>query len=157
MDRVILPEAAAVKHPVQPVQHEVRSDQEHQRLHPQRQLRQRPVAVFIEGDQVVGVVDVEDNAGAEHQQPDTEHPRECRHEEPVEDVGDDFALAPPRLAGLQAQKWVSTVNTRASAIVTGTTFSMVVPSITMISIGRPDMTTSRDRGYQGYPLALKEP
>ena len=98
MDRVIFPEPGAVEHPVQPVQHEVGGDQEHQRLRPFRQLRQRAVAVFIEGDQVVGVVDVEDGGGADHQQPDAEHPRESRREEPVDDVGDDLALAPPRPA-----------------------------------------------------------
>ena len=61
------------------------------------------------------------------------------------------------LPGLQAQKCESTVNTRASPIVTGTTFAMVWPIISMTSMGKPDMTASRDRGYQGYPLALKEP
>lgn len=34
MDRVIFPESATVKHPVQPIQHEVRQDQEQQPLEP---------------------------------------------------------------------------------------------------------------------------
>ena len=61
------------------------------------------------------------------------------------------------LPGLQAQKCESTVNTRASAIVTGTTFAIVWPTTSMTSIGKPDMATSFDRTCQGYPLALKEP
>ena len=43
------------------------------------------------------------------------------------------------LPGLQAQKWVSTENTSASATVTGTTLAMVWPSISTISVGRLDM------------------
>src|ERR1700759_5461111 len=50
---------------------------------------------------------------------------------------------------LQAQKWVSTVKKTASARVIGTTFSMVVPNITRISSGRPDMVTSSIREVQG--------
>src|SRR5581483_1972762 len=49
---------------------------------------------------------------------------------------------------LQAQKWVSTVNRTASASVIGTTFSMVVPNITRISSGSPDMVTSSIREVQ---------
>src|SRR5262249_26838219 len=44
--------------------------------------------------------------------------------------------------GLQAQKCVSTVNTSASTIVTGTTFSMVWPSIKTTSKGSPDIRAS---------------
>ena len=70
MDRVVLPELAAVEQPVQPVQHEVRQHEEQYRLRPQRQLRQRAVAVVVEGDQLVGIVDVEDEARADHQKAD---------------------------------------------------------------------------------------
>ena len=145
MDRVVLPEAAAVKHPVQPVQHEVGGDQEQQRLKPERQLRQRAMAVVVECDQVVGVVNVEHHAGAEHQQPDAKHAGEHRHEEPVADVGDELALRHHGLPGLQAQKCESTVKTTASPIVTGTTFAIVWPSISTTSRGKLDIATSCER------------
>ena len=38
MDGVIFPESAPVKHAVQPIQHEIRCDQEQHRLHPKRKL-----------------------------------------------------------------------------------------------------------------------
>src|SRR5690242_15410404 len=41
--------------------------------------------------------------------------------------------------GLQAQKWVSTENTTARTIVTGTTLTMVWPSMLRTSSGRVDM------------------
>jgi len=53
--------------------------------------------------------------------------------EPVAEVGDQFALAPPGCAGLQAQKWVATENTSASPIVIGTTLAIVPPSISTTS------------------------
>src|SRR5438874_10511071 len=46
------------------------------------------------------------------------------------------------LPGLQAQKCVSTVKTRASAIVTGTTWAIACPSIAMTSMGRFDIEAS---------------
>src|SRR3977135_4168563 len=46
---------------------------------------------------------------------------------------------------LQAQKWVSTENTRATAIVMGTTLAMVWPSISTTSRGRLDMSASSDQ------------
>ena len=61
------------------------------------------------------------------------------------------------LPGLQAQKCESTVNTRPSAIVIGTTFAIVWPTTSMTSIGKLDMAASFDRRLQGYLLALKEP
>ena len=64
MDRVIFPESAAVKQPVQPVQQEVRQDQEQHRLEPERQFGQGPMAIVVKGDHPVGVVNVEDHAGA---------------------------------------------------------------------------------------------
>jgi len=48
--------------------------------------------------QFVSVADIEENAGAEHQEPDPQHPCEQGDEEPVADIGDQFLLAPPRLA-----------------------------------------------------------
>ena len=100
MDGVVFPEAAAMEHAVQPVHHEIGSDQEQDRLQPQRQRRQRAMAVVVEGDQFVGVVNPEQQAGAEHQQPDPEHAREQRHQEPVAEVGHELALAPPGPAGI---------------------------------------------------------
>ena len=100
MDRVIFPEAGAVKHPVQPILHEVRQHQEQHRLQPQRQFGQGAVAVVVEGNQLVGVMNLEDHPGAEHQQSDPQHAAHQRHEEPVADIGDELALAPPWRAGI---------------------------------------------------------
>src|SRR5262249_42178995 len=36
-----------------------------------------------------------DDARADDQQTNPDHPREDRHEDPVDDVGDELALAPP--------------------------------------------------------------
>src|SRR5450755_1202561 len=47
--------------------------------------------------------------------------------------------------GLQAQKWVSTENTRATAIVMGITLAIVWPSISTTSRGRLDMSASSDQ------------
>ena len=58
------------------------------------------MAVVIEGDQIVGVANSKQQSGAEHQQADAEHAREQRHQEPVADVGDELALAPPGPAGI---------------------------------------------------------
>src|SRR5436305_6875573 len=58
------------------------------------------MAVVVKGDQLVGIMDVEDDAGAEHEQADTEYTREHRNDEPVANVGDELALAPPRNAGI---------------------------------------------------------
>ncbi len=61
------------------------------------------------------------------------------------------------LPGLQAQKCESAVNTRATAIVIGTTFAIVCPTTLITCIDKSDMTTSFKRRRQGYPVALKEP
>ena len=53
------------------------------------------MAVVIEGNQPIGIVDVEEDACAQHQEADPDHAREYRHEEPVDDVGDELALLPP--------------------------------------------------------------
>ena len=58
------------------------------------------MAVVVEGDQVVGIANPEQQAGAEHQQADPEDTREQRHQEPVAEVGHELALAPPGLAGI---------------------------------------------------------
>src|SRR5260370_42547537 len=100
MDGVIFPEAATVKHAVQPIQHEIRRDQEQHGLQPQWQLGQGTMAVVVKGNQFVGVMYFEDDAGADHEQPDPKYAREQRNEEPVTDVGDELALAPPRGAGV---------------------------------------------------------
>src|SRR5258708_1912387 len=100
MDGVIFPESAAVKQAVQPVQHKIRQHQEQHRLQPQRQLGQWPVAIVVKRNQLVGVVNIEDYAGGEHEQPDPQYAREQWNEEPVANVGDEFALAPPGLSGI---------------------------------------------------------
>jgi hypothetical protein len=58
------------------------------------------MAIVVEGDQLVGVLDSEHHGGQNHQQPDPEHAREQGDKEPVTDIGDEFALAPPRDAGI---------------------------------------------------------
>jgi len=69
-------------------------------LAPQVQLRERAVAVVVEGDQLVGIVNVEDDAGGDDQKADPHGAGEYRNEEPVADVGHDLPLAPPRRAGI---------------------------------------------------------
>ena len=52
-------------------------------------------------------MDVEDDRSAEHQKADAEDARENRYEEPVTDIGDEFALAPPgfsRIAGPEVRQ-----------------------------------------------------
>ncbi len=61
---------------VNPVHHDVRADQEDRRLQPERQLRQRAVAVVVELDQTFGGVDVEQERGANDQEPDAQVARE---------------------------------------------------------------------------------
>src|SRR4029079_1983221 len=100
MDGVIFPERAAVKHAVKPVQHEVGRDEKQYPLQPERKLRQRSMAVVVECDQVIRLTDIEEDGGAKDQQPDAEDARKYRHEEPVADVGNEFALAPPGFAGI---------------------------------------------------------
>ena len=51
MDRVVLPHRRTMKAAMDPVHHEVGRDEEDRRLQPQRQLRERPVAVVVERDQ----------------------------------------------------------------------------------------------------------
>ena len=62
MHRVVLPHRRTVEAAVDPVHHEVGADEEDRRLQPQRQLRQRPVAVVIEFDQAFGGGDAEQEA-----------------------------------------------------------------------------------------------
>ena len=62
------------------------------------------MAIVVKRDQFVGVTNVEDNACEKHEQPDPQHAREQWDEEPIADVGGEFALAPPGAPGLQAQK-----------------------------------------------------
>ena len=125
-----------MEHAVQPVHHEIGQHQEQHRLQPQRQRRQRAMAVVVERDQFVGVMDPEHQAGAEHQKPDPEHAREQRHQEPVARSVTSSRLRHHGRPGLQAQKCASTENSSASASVTGTTLAMVWPSISTISIGQ---------------------
>ena len=89
-----------MKHAVQPVQHEVGRNHEQYRLNPERKFRQRTMTVVVECNQPIGVMDVEDKSREDHQQPDPEDAGKYRHEEPVAEVGDQFALAPPGLAGI---------------------------------------------------------
>jgi hypothetical protein len=58
------------------------------------------MTIIVERDQVVGCVNPEDQTGADHEQPDPQYPPEHRHEEPVAEVGDQFALAPPWRSGV---------------------------------------------------------
>ncbi len=58
------------------------------------------MTIVIKGDKAVGVVDAENHAGAECQKPDPQHAREHWHKKPVTGIGDEFALAPPRGAGI---------------------------------------------------------
>src|SRR5260370_25959366 len=95
MDGVIFPEGATMKHAVQPIQHEIRRDQEQHGLRPEWKPRQWTMTIVVKRDQAVGVMNVEDHPGADHQKPDPQDPRKHPNEEPVTDVADAIALAPP--------------------------------------------------------------
>ena len=94
------------------------------------------MAVVVEGDQFVGIANPEHEAGAEHQQADPEDTREQRHQEPVAEVGDELALAPPGLAGIAGPEMRQHREHQRQRDVTGTTLAMVWPSISTISVGR---------------------
>src|SRR5258708_12449022 len=99
MDGVIFPEAATVKHAVQPIQHEIRRDQEQHGLQPQWQLGQGTMAVVVKGNQFVGVMYFEDDAGPAHEHPDPKYAREQRNEEPLTHAAADPPLPPPPATG----------------------------------------------------------
>src|SRR6266404_1236260 len=100
MDRVIFPEAATVEQAVQPIEHKVRQNQEQHALEPQRQLGQRAVAVVVKRDERVGIMDSKDDAGAEDEESNPQYARKQRNEEPVANVSNELAFAPPRFAGI---------------------------------------------------------
>src|SRR4051794_4709698 len=58
------------------------------------------MAVIVECDQLVGAMDIENNAGAEHEETYPEHAGKYRDEEPVADVREDLPLAPPGCPGV---------------------------------------------------------
>ena len=97
VDGVIAPQPLAVESAVNPVHHEIRADQEDHRLQPERQSRERAVAIVVEGDQTFGSVNVEQECGSNDQEPDAQVAREQRNDEPVTKVGNEIALAPPVL------------------------------------------------------------
>src|SRR5262249_19333963 len=100
MDRVILPERPAMKHAVQPVHHEIRRDEEDRRLQPNGQLRQRTMPVVIELDEGLRRGDAEQDGSADDQETDAQVAREQRDDEPIADVRDEPAFAPPRWSGI---------------------------------------------------------
>ena len=151
MDRVIAPHRRTMKDAVDPVHHEV--GRRPGRWPPAattaiapagRGRRRRTRSVLRRGD-------AEQQRGAEHQEPDAQIAREQRDDEPVAEIGDELALAPPRAGpDCRPRRCASTENTSASAIVTGTTLARVWPSISMISVGRfistgvPNSPAARD-------------
>ena len=56
------------------------------------------MAVLVKLDQFVFAMNIENQRGAEHQKADAHEPRQQRDEKPVQKVGRQLALAPPRLA-----------------------------------------------------------
>jgi hypothetical protein len=69
-----------------------------QHLHDERQRRQWSMAVLVEGDQSVGSGDVKECSSANNQEADAEIAGDNRDKEPVAQIGDEVALAPPRTA-----------------------------------------------------------
>src|SRR5215471_20464606 len=51
--------------------------------------------ILVERDERLSIVDIEHDARAKHQQPDPHYTAENRHEKPVDNIGDEFALTPP--------------------------------------------------------------
>src|SRR6476620_867850 len=58
------------------------------------------MTVVVEGNEFVSVMNIKDYAGCQHEKPDPQYASKQRNEEPVADVGDELALAPPRRAGI---------------------------------------------------------
>jgi hypothetical protein len=87
-----------MKSAVDPVHHQVRSNKKNGGLQPERQLRQRPVPVIVELDQSLGSGDPEQHSGSQDQQSDTQITCKERNDEPVAEVSEQLALAPPGLA-----------------------------------------------------------
>jgi hypothetical protein len=85
---------------VNPIEHKIRRDQIANRLEPERQSTERSVSVLEEVDDGLLAVDVKNQRGAEHQQADSQEAGENRHNEPVGQIGNDVAAAPPGLAGI---------------------------------------------------------
>ncbi len=81
-----------------PIEAELAGDQIEAELPPERQARQRPMAVIEEGDETIGGVDAEQIDREHHGEADAGIAREHRHDEPVTEVGDEALFLPPRLA-----------------------------------------------------------
>src|SRR5438874_5127128 len=98
MHRVVLPQSPAVEKTVRPIGDDVLADEENQHLHDERERRERPVAVLVEDDQAVGGGDVKEHGGTGDEQADAEIAGDDWNEEPVAEIGDEVALAPPGTA-----------------------------------------------------------
>ena len=81
-----------------PVHHHVGAGQEDARLQPERQLRERAMPVVVELDQSLGGGDVEQERRPHDQEADAQIARKQWDDEPVAEIGDQFALAPPGLS-----------------------------------------------------------
>src|SRR5215475_16106940 len=100
---VIFPEVSPVKAAMDPICQEVRYDQKRQRLRPQRQARQWAKAIVIELHQRVSAVNPVQICRAHHHKADAYETRGKWDQEPIADVGDDLALAPPGTARIAAR------------------------------------------------------
>ena len=100
MHRVVAPHASAMEQAVRPVQDDIFADQENDHLRRERQRGERAVTVVVESDQAVGGRYSEQNGGANDEHADAQKAHDDGDEKPITQIGDEIALAPPRLAGI---------------------------------------------------------
>src|SRR5436305_2508506 len=102
MHGVVLPQPPAVEKTMRPIGDGILADEENQHLYDERQRGQRSMAVLVEGNQSVDGGDVKEYRSAGDEEADAEIASDDRNEEPVAEIGDEVALAPPgtaRIAG----------------------------------------------------------
>src|SRR4051794_26823855 len=101
MDGVIFPQYAAMEGAVIPVEQKIGDYQIADYLHPQRQMGNRAVPVFVEVGDLLAVRDMEDHDGETDREPDAQVPDKKRDEKPVAQIGKKPALFPPGPAAIE--------------------------------------------------------
>src|SRR5262245_25188101 len=96
VDGVIFPHRPAMEEAMAEVHDQVRTDEEDDRLQPQRQSRKGTVPVLVKRNQLISAGYAEQQHCADDQEPDAQIARDQRDDEPVANIGRKLALAPPR-------------------------------------------------------------
>jgi hypothetical protein len=130
---------------VNPIQHEIRADEENRRLQPKRQHGKRSVPIVIEFDESLRAGDAKESRGTEHKKADAQIAREQRDKEPLAKIVDSSRLRHHGRPGLQAQRKVRSVKAASSAIDTGTILTNVTPTLCRTAIASSNMAVVRSR------------